>query len=221
MTVNKSIVREIYSDSLKTEIADYLNSVIDEELLKDDVNTDLIDECIEALDALENGDTAALSKSQITEKAVLKYCKKHAKSKSAAGKRAVAAVLIATLCSSAVLLSTDTALAKEIKSFFSEIIEALNITAGRSEEQDAEIASIYAVFPSDYSFKIRAKSNLDLDNITVYAVYKDGSEKEIPLSECTVDTVENFGGDPNTTLLVIAYDGCAFSIKYTIEECAK
>ncbi len=55
--INKTILEEILDENtLKNEIAELINNVIDEELVKEDPDCDLIDECIDILDNLENDD---------------------------------------------------------------------------------------------------------------------------------------------------------------------
>ncbi|MEE0981291.1 MAG: hypothetical protein U0K91_06375, partial [Acutalibacteraceae bacterium] len=57
MMINKTILNEILDENtLKAEIAELLNDVIDKELEKDEPDCDLIDECIDILDNLENDD---------------------------------------------------------------------------------------------------------------------------------------------------------------------
>lgn len=55
--INKTILNEILDENtLKAEIAELLNDVIDKELEKEEPDCDLIDECIDILDNLENDD---------------------------------------------------------------------------------------------------------------------------------------------------------------------
>jgi hypothetical protein len=64
MLENKEQSRQVYeflfeqklTNTLKAEIAELLNDVIDKELEKDEPDCDLIDECIDILDNLENDD---------------------------------------------------------------------------------------------------------------------------------------------------------------------
>lgn len=58
LTVNEKILTSICNDN-NVEIIEYLNSVIDEELLKDNPDCDLIDECINTIYELENSDEYA------------------------------------------------------------------------------------------------------------------------------------------------------------------
>ena len=55
--INKTILEEILDEnSLKNEIAELINNVIDEELVKEEPDCDLIDECIDILESIENDD---------------------------------------------------------------------------------------------------------------------------------------------------------------------
>lgn len=55
LTINKTIINEILDEkTLKIEIAELVNDLIDEELLKEVPDCDFIDECIDILDNLEN-----------------------------------------------------------------------------------------------------------------------------------------------------------------------
>lgn len=214
ITVTRSEMNKIYDESaLKNELAEFLNAVIDEEIEKgDNMDTELIDECINALDELEN-DQPAL-RLVLTEKQIIKYCKRHASHINQA-RAAVAACLIVVL-SGVTILQTNPAIAQSAKDFFSNIISALGIAAEQSEtDSGSDISSIYAVYPDDASFTVKKESDIDLGNVKIKAVYKDSSEKEIPLKDCTVNTIKNT--ENNTVLVVIAYDGCALSVTYTIE----
>lgn len=226
MTVNQTILKDLYSENLTLEIAEYLNAAIDEELLKDDIDTDLIDDCIDALDALQENDITPALHLLLNEKQITEYCKRQTRKPVHIGRRAAAACAVIAVCASLITLSTNTAFASEVKEAFWHIIAALNRTAGESEVNPArEITSIYGIFPADFSFTVRSKDEIDLSQMTVIAVYKDGREEAILLNSCTVNRTEDFRGDPNTVLLTVGYNGCAFSVKFTIhpseKECAK
>lgn len=219
ITVSKETVNRVYTEDLAAEISGYLNGVIDEELEKEDCNTDLIDACIDALSVMQSKELYPALRVMLRDKDIIRYCQRKARQSGHAGRRAVAACLIVAVCASAALLGTDTAFARQIKDVFGKIIEALNITADSSDPgTDSQISSIYATFPPDYSFTAETKKDIDLNGITVYAVYKDGSEYAVPLSECTVNITENKEENADTAIVAIAYKGCAFSVIYTIEE---
>jgi len=219
ITVSREIINRLYTEDLFEQIKEYLNGVIDAELEKENCDTDLIDDCISALDAVQSHDTYPALKVMLRDKDIIRYCKRKTDLSGHKGAKAVAACLVVAVCASAALLNTDTAFARQIKDVFGNIIEALNRTADSSENSDDnDISSVYATFPPDHSFTAKNKNDIDLNGITVYAVYKDGSERVVPLSECTVSITDNKDAGQNSAVVVIAYKGCAVSVIYTIEE---
>ncbi len=220
LTINKGILQEVHSNALECQIEEYLNSVIDEELLQNDVNPDFIDQCIDALDSLYGGDYSPAIKLLLSEKSVLKYCKKSVSPKRKILQKAIVASLVIALGSSTIMYNTVPAFAEGVNEIFSQIISLLNLTADESEKNGkaGEISSIYATFPEDYSFKIDSPENIPLEDMRIFAVYQNNTLEEIPLSECTVNIEPCFSGDESQTMVVVAYDGCAFSVIFTVEE---
>lgn len=217
--VNKSILKEVYSNDLLSEIEEYFNLLIDEEFKKDEIDTDFIEECVDAIDAVRNNNITPALKIVLTEKNIIKYCKNQTSNKRNITKKVVAACLIMSICSLAVMINTNTAFANQMESLFNRIISALNFAADKSEiTGENQISSIYATFPKDYSFSVKTKDDINLENITITAVYKDGSEILVPMSVCTVEITEGLNDDDSKVLVAIAYNGCAFSIIYTVEE---
>lgn len=221
ITVTEKSISSIYNDKLfKAELTEYLNEAIDTELEKgDDMDTDLIDECINVLDKLQSEEniTPAL-RLLLTEKQVLKYCRKDAGTANKNHAKAAVAACLIVILSGAALLNANPAFAQQAKDLFSNIISALGIAAEQSEtNENSEISSIYAIFPADETFSAKRERDIDLSGITIKAVYENGSEKTIPLKKCTVTKTEKFDGNNNSILVVVAYEGCAFSVIYTIE----
>ena len=68
LKLTKEILNSIYDDtSFKAEVAELINSLIDEELSKDEPNCDFIDECINTLEELESENFAkAVSYTHLT-----------------------------------------------------------------------------------------------------------------------------------------------------------
>ena len=215
--VNEQIISEIYCDKLSVEIEEYLNLLIDKELEKENIDTDFIDACINAIDDLRVQKYNTALKLVLSEKRVIKYCKKQVRKQNAYQKKAVAACIIIALSSSAVMLNSNTAFANQVKEMFSRIIYELKDVAGESDdENNLPVSSIYAIFPKDYSFEIKSKDDIDLQRITIKAVYQDNSEKTVSIDDCTIKVVENVENAADKILVVIGYDGCAFSVAYTI-----
>lgn len=216
LTVTAKQINEITNEKqFKEELCEFLNFVIDEEIDKgDNMNTELIDGCIDALDELQSENTAPALKILLTEKDILKYCRKAAKTNGTSRARAAVAACLIVILSGAAVLNANPALAQQTKDFFSKIIYELGITAGNSIGADDEnISSIYAVFPEDMQFTVESENDISLDDIKIYAVYKSNAEKEVDIDDCTVKTVR----EKSNISVIIAYRGCAVSLTYTIE----
>lgn len=216
LTVTAKQINEITNEKqFKEELFRFLNEIIDEEIAKgDDMNTELIDECIDALDELQAQGTQKALKIVLSQKDIIKYCKKSAKVHSSKNAKAAVAACLVMLLGSAALFSADPALAQQTKDFFSNIISALSIAAEQSETDDeTDIQSIYAVFPEDTSFTVKTESDINIKDIKIYAVYKNNSEKEISISDCTVTQIR----DDLKISVIIAYGGSSVSITYTLE----
>lgn len=87
-----------------------------------------------------------------------------------------------------------------------------------AEKESAILNSIYGTFPDGYNFKTESFDNLDFSGMTVTAVYSDGSEKNIPLSECEITVEKNFMELDNKALVTVSYEERAFSFVLTKEE---
>ena len=76
-----------------------------------------------------------------------------------------------------------------------------------------KLNSVYAVFPEDYDFTAKDLTDIDLSEMQVYAVYSDGSERELTAEEYTVETKhEKTLFDENVTVTV-SYEGCSCSFR--------
>ncbi len=62
------------------------------------------------------------------------------------------------------------------------------------------ITSIYGAFENAYT----------IENMRVFAVLSDGTEKEIPKSDCTITTEEFSDGDETGVIVTVEYQGCGF-----------
>lgn len=87
-----------------------------------------------------------------------------------------------------------------------------------AEKTSVILNSIYGTFPDGFSFKTESFDNMDFSGITVTAVYSDGSEKNIPISECEITVEKNFMDLENKAMVTVAYEECSFSFVMTKEE---
>lgn len=87
-----------------------------------------------------------------------------------------------------------------------------------AEKTSVILNSIYGTFPDGFSFKTDSFDNMGFSGITVTAVYSDGSEKNIPISECEITVEKNFMDLENKAMVTVAYEECSFSFIMTKEE---
>ena len=214
ITVNREIVSALYSDkAYYKELEEYLNTVIDEEIDKgDDMNTDLIDECINALDKLENGNISPAAEIKDREDKIIRFCHKKTAETAVHLKRATAASIILIIAGSAVI-KTNPVLAQQAKDFFTYIAQMLGVAADDTVNENSKVKALYGELDSDINLNVKGEEDIDLSKIKVIALYENNRQEEIPIEKCTVTTSEESG----KLILIISYDGCAFSICYTLE----
>lgn len=87
-----------------------------------------------------------------------------------------------------------------------------------AEKTSVILNSIYGTFPDGFNFKTESFDNMDFSGITVTAVYSDGSEKNIPISECEITVEKNFMDLENKAMVTVTYEECSFSFIMTKEE---
>ena len=87
-----------------------------------------------------------------------------------------------------------------------------------AEKSSAILNSIYGTFPEGYDFKVESFDDLDFSEMTVTAVYSDGTETLIPLDECEITVEKNFMELENKALVTVTYEERSFSFVLTKEE---
>lgn len=198
LKLTKEILNSIYDDtSFKAEVAELINSLIDEELSKDEPNCDFIDECINTLEELESENFAK----------VIPFVKKHA------GKPfrqkfvsvAAACAILAAISFGAVAVShtieqkreakTTTATQAVTESTTAEramTTEAVT-TATKPTTQAAMPTGIRLRFGDSFKDEYYIGEKLDTSGITAVVSYSDGTEKIVPLADCKVTAEDGFG----------------------------
>ncbi|MCH5169657.1 MAG: bacterial Ig-like domain-containing protein [Oscillospiraceae bacterium] len=87
-----------------------------------------------------------------------------------------------------------------------------------AEKSSAILNSIYGTFPEGYDFKVESFDDLDFSDMTVIAVYSDGTETVIPLNECEITVETNFMELEDKALVTVTYEERSFSFVLTKEE---
>ncbi|MBE6720705.1 MAG: hypothetical protein E7571_08665 [Ruminococcaceae bacterium] len=211
ITVNEQIIKKVFDEQdYVEELSAFLNSVIDAEIEKDDIDTELIDDCTDLLYALQFGgepDTDSVNKLLHIYKTQINREKR---------KRQIAAAIMIMLIGTGALLQTNPAIAEQTRDMFSRIAYSLGITAEKSENGE-NIKSLYANFDSNPETNVKSEDEIDLTHMQIIAVGEDGKEFEVPLSDCEITKTPTEDEEQQKIIVTVAYKGTAFSITYTIE----
>lgn len=198
LKLTKEILNSIYDDtSFKAEVAELINSLIDEELSKDEPNCDFIDECINTLEELESENFAK----------VIPFVKKHA------GKTfrqkfvsvAAACAILAAISFGAVAVSHTIEQKREAKT--TTVTQAVTerttaeramtteavTTTTKPTTQAAMPTGIRLRFGDSFKDEYYIGEKLDTSGITAVVSYSDGTEKIVPLGDCKVAADDGFG----------------------------
>ena len=213
ITVNQKIINRILSEaSLCDEIKIFLNNIIDGELEKEDnMDTQLIDDCVDALIELESGNVPEFNENS----KIVRFCHRKTNGKRIYIQRAAAIILIVSTAS-VITLNANPALASGAKSFFESVAYHLGIAADKTDTQ-SDVVSVYATMPSTFNARVKSEKEISLKGTKIYAVHSDGSEEEIPLSDCEITTQTQDDNGEKKIILIVSYKGCAVSIVYTQE----
>lgn len=198
LKLTKEILNSIYDDtSFKAEVAELINSLIDEELSKDEPNCDFIDECINTLEELESENFAK----------VIPFVKKHA------GKTfrqkfvsvAAACAILAAISFGAVAVSHTIEQKREAKTTTVTQAVTESTTAERTMTTEAVTTTtkpttqaaiptgIRLRFGDSFKDEYYIGEKLDTSGITAVVSYSDGTEKIVPLADCKVTAEDGFG----------------------------
>lgn len=80
----------------------------------------------------------------------------------------------------------------------------------------AVLESIYGIYSSELKTVYKLGEALDLKGLQVMAVYNNGTQKEIPVSECSVNVSRRFSKDPGNYRVTVAYEGKTFYFSVTV-----
>ena len=74
-----------------------------------------------------------------------------------------------------------------------------------------KLTSVYALFPEDFTFTAKDVDNVDLSGMQVFAVYSDGSEKELSKDEYAVTAQTEKTLFKQSSWVTVSYGGCSCS----------
>ncbi|MGN1124245.1 MAG: hypothetical protein ACI4RR_07870 [Eubacterium sp.] len=217
ITVNKKAISTLLNDELSiNEIIDFLNEIIDNEIEKEIPDCDLIDDCINAIDDIQNqSNIKPFVRLVLTKNQVMKYCRRHGKNNNTI--KAIVAACLIMVISGATVLNASPALAENVKSFFETVISTLQDISARTESEDyGNISSIYASYLEGSNLIVNSIDDIDETKFNVTAVYSDSTTKSIPISECAISKTLEHTDKGSYVLVAISYNGCACSIAFEV-----
>lgn len=221
LKLTKEILNSIYDNtSFKAEVAELINSLIDEELSKDEPNCDFIDECINTLEELESENFAK----------VIPFVKKHA------GKTfrqkfvsvAAACAILAAISFGAVAVSHTIEQKREAKTTTVTQAVTESATAERRMTTEAVTTTTKPTTQAAISTGIRLRfgdsfkdeyyigEKLDTSGITAVVSYSDGTEKIVPLADCKVTADDGFGTRERYETVMISFGNASETFRVRV-----
>lgn len=203
--IDKRILNEILDENtLKNEIAELINNVIDEELVKEEPDCDLIDECIDILDNLENNDYSN----------VIPFIKKTYKGRI---NKKVWSILVACaiiLAASIGTVAVGYTVEKIREEREAEKTTTASTTTATTTTTTTTTQSTTAVVPtklmlsfnSDFRDEYTVGEKFNSDGITVKIEMSDGSIKVLSADEYEIVTDKNFGKAEKYETVTVRYN---------------
>lgn len=220
INIDGKILNEIMNEKgFKDELKDFLNLVIDEEIEKgDDMNDELVSECVDALMSLEENNIEEALEKLKGKKNIVKFCRK----KSFAHKqmqRNIAAAIAIVLIINGVAIKTIPTYAEQVDNFI-QIVRNLIFAADRdTDDKNSDVVSIDIDTGLDNSVVLKDESEIVESNIKVTALHSNSEETEVSIEDCKVDKhiLINDNGEKRL-ILIVSYKGVTESIEYQMED---
>lgn len=219
IVINKKILEEIYDDqSFKNEISELLNSLIDEEMEKENPNFDLIDECVSALIEIQSG----IYSTAIPFIAKNKFRNEEKKRKILS--IFFACAVIFSLSFGVMAINHTIEKRKEEEKTTTQVTtedNTFSTTVNATEQQTTERSviaqpiSLNLSFSDTFKSEYKSASDFSLNGITVKVKYSDGTEKNIDINNCKIIKNDNFGIDSVVEKVTVEYEGLTDSFYVT------
>ncbi len=204
-----------FTENFKSLMCEYLNSLIDEELLKEDADFDFIDECANAINAIRE-DFEGIVLPLLSEHKLMGnagFAKKNSFIRIVAA--ACAVVVAVVVLNTTVEKTTDINLIKSasnwVQSLFThemttkkpeETTTEKQTEETTTEKDETETVSQQAVpraerieleFSDSFKQEYKVGESLSLDGLTVLIYYSDGTVKMVPHNQYKVSASPDFG----------------------------
>ena len=210
-----------FEESFKSLMCRYLESLIDEELTKEDADFDFIDECANAINAIREDFEGAIlpliSKREFMENAG--FTKKNSFLRIVAA--ACAVVVAVTVLNTTVEKTTDINMLKSASNWVQNLFEHEVTTNKHSEEAttekpETETASqqtitqakkIELLFSDSFKQEYKVGESLNLNGLTVVISYTDENSKKLSNGQYEISVSPAFGTKAGYETVTIKYGG--------------
>lgn len=209
-----------FEENFKSLMCRYLDSLIDEELTKEDADFDFIDECANAINAIredfEGSVLPLISKREFMENAG--FTKKNSFLRIVAA--ACAVVVAVTTLNTTVEKTTDINMLKSASNWVQNLFEheftTENSEENTTEKPETETASqqtiiqakkIELLFSDSFKREYRVGESLNLNGLTVVISYSDNNSKKLSSSQYEISASPTFGAKAGYETVTIKYEG--------------
>lgn len=199
--IDKRILNEILDENtLKNEIAELVNELIDEELFKDEPDCDLIDECIDILDNLEKDDYSN----------VIPFINKTYKgrfSKKVWSILVACAIILAASIGTVAVGYTVEKIREQREAEKTTTTTVTTTTTTTTQPTTAVFPTkLILSFASDFKDEYVVGEKFDPNGIVVKIEMSDGNVKTLSADECEIITDRNFGKDEKYETVTVKYE---------------
>ena len=203
--INKKILNEILDENtLKAEIAELLNDVIDKELEKEEPDCDLIDECIDILDNIENDDYSK----------VIPFINKTYQGRL---NKKVWSILVACAIILAASIGTiavgytvekirEAREAEQTTATTTTTTAATTTTTTTTQTTTVSVLKLLLDFDSSFKDEYTVGEKFSANGIVLKAEMSDGSVRVISADEYETITDKNFGKTEKYETVTVKYD---------------
>ncbi len=212
-----------FTENFKSLMCEHLNSLIDEELKKEDADFDFIDECANAINTIRE-DFEGTILPLISERKFMEntgYAKKNNFVKIIAA--ACAAVVVVVALNTTVEKTTDVNLIRKtsdwVQSLFAKEVTTENPTEKQTEKITSENAETETVsqmfvpeakkieleFSSSFKQEYKVGESLNLNGLTVLISYSDETIKTVSRSQYEISVSPDFGTKAGYEKVTVKY----------------
>lgn len=219
VTVNREVfLHTDFMQDISETLCDYLNSLIDAELEKEDADFDFIDECASAINAIREGFVDAvipvISRKEFMAKLGIKTNRV-----SRAFTAVIAAAIMLVAGNSAIAAATDYNIIEEVVQKIADFISnsgeetTVPIQAEPSETQEStqptpatkKEENIKIEFDDSFKTEYKVGEAFDSQGIKIYLIYDDGSKKELKVQSCKTTASPSFGKVAGYETVTVSY----------------